>query len=77
MSKLWTTTLVLIVYFMMTNVMIFGLAESTLDIFSSFRANHGWSQWFHHAFGNWTDCYCIDYHATLRWCQDYQSRFAG
>ena len=38
MSKLWTTTLVLIVYFMMTNVMIFGLAESTLDIFSSFRA---------------------------------------
>ena len=38
MSKLWTTTLVLIVYFMMTNVMIFGLAELTLDIFSSFRA---------------------------------------
>ncbi len=38
MSKLWTTTLVLIVYFMMTNVMVYGLAESTLDIFSSFRA---------------------------------------
>ncbi|MBI31010.1 MAG: preprotein translocase subunit SecY [Euryarchaeota archaeon] len=38
MSKLWTTTLVLIIYFMMTNVMIYGLAESTLDIFSSFRA---------------------------------------
>ena len=38
MSKLWTTTLVLIIYFMMTNVMIYGIAESTLDIFSSFRA---------------------------------------
>ena len=38
MSKLWTTTLVLIIYFMMTNVMVYGLAESTLDIFSSFRA---------------------------------------
>jgi len=37
-QKLWTTTLVLIIYFMMTNVMVYGLAESTLDIFSSFRA---------------------------------------
>jgi preprotein translocase subunit SecY len=37
-QKLWTTTLVLIIYFMMTNVMIYGLADSTLDIFSSFRA---------------------------------------
>ncbi len=37
-QKLWTTTLVLIIYFMMTNVMIYGLSGSTLDIFSSFRA---------------------------------------
>ena len=37
-QKLWTTTLVLIIYFMMTNVMIWGLSESTLDVFSSFRA---------------------------------------
>ena len=37
-QKLWTTTLVLIIYFMMTNVMIYGLSDSTLDIFSSFRA---------------------------------------
>ncbi len=37
-QKLWTTTLVLIIYFVMTNVMIWGLAEATMDIFSSFRA---------------------------------------
>ena len=37
-QKLWTTTLVLIIYFMMTNVMIYGLSDSTLDIFSTFRA---------------------------------------
>ena len=37
-QKLWTTTLVLIIYFMMTNVMIYGLSDSTLDIFSSFRS---------------------------------------
>jgi len=37
-QKMWTTTLVLIIYFMMTNVMIYGLSDSTLDIFSSFRA---------------------------------------
>jgi len=37
-QKMWTTTLVLIIYFMMTNVMIYGLSEGTLDIFSSFRA---------------------------------------
>ena len=37
-QKLWTTVLVLIIYFMLTNVMIFGLSSSSLDIFSSFRA---------------------------------------
>ena len=37
-QKLWTTTLVLIIYFMMTNVMIWGLSDDTLDIFSSVRA---------------------------------------
>ncbi len=37
-QKMWTTTLVLIIYFAMTNVMIWGLADSTMDIFSSFRA---------------------------------------
>jgi preprotein translocase subunit SecY len=37
-QKMWTTTLVLMIYFGMTNVMIWGLAESTMDIFSSFRA---------------------------------------
>ena len=37
-QKLWTTTLVLIIYFIMTNVMIYGLSETTLDVFSSFRA---------------------------------------
>ena len=37
-QKLWTTVLVLIIYFMMTNVMIYGLSDSTLDIFSSFRS---------------------------------------
>ena len=37
-QKLWTTTLVLIIYFAMTNVMIYGLSDSTLDIFSSFRS---------------------------------------
>ena len=29
-QKLWTTTLVLIIYFMMTNVMIYGLSDTTL-----------------------------------------------
>jgi len=37
-QKLWTTTLVLIIYFAMTNVMLYGISDSTLDIFSSFRA---------------------------------------
>ena len=37
-SKLWTTTFVLIIYFAMTNVMIWGLSEATIDVFSSFRA---------------------------------------
>jgi preprotein translocase subunit SecY len=37
-QKLWTTTLVLIIYFGMTNVMIYGLSDTTLDIFSSFRS---------------------------------------
>ena len=37
-QKMWTTVLVLIIYFMMTNVMIYGLSDSTLDIFSSFRS---------------------------------------
>ncbi len=37
-QKLWTTVLVLIIYFVMTNVMIYGLSETTLDVFSSFRA---------------------------------------
>jgi preprotein translocase subunit SecY len=38
MSKLWTTTFVLILYFGMTNVMIWGLSGTALDIFSGFRA---------------------------------------
>ena len=37
-SKLWTTTFVLIIYFAMTNVMIWGLSAATIDVFSSFRA---------------------------------------
>ena len=37
-SKLWTTTFVLIIYFAMTNVMIWGLSSATIDVFSSFRA---------------------------------------
>ena len=37
-QKLWTTVLVLIIYFVMTNVMIYGLSDTTLDVFSSFRA---------------------------------------
>ncbi len=37
-SKLWTTTFVLIIYFAMTNVMIWGLSATTIDVFSSFRA---------------------------------------
>ncbi len=37
-SKLWTTTFVLIIYFAMTNVMIWGLSGATIDVFSSFRA---------------------------------------
>ena len=38
MQKLWTTTFVLILYFAMTNVMIWGLSGQALDIFSGFRA---------------------------------------
>ena len=37
-STLWTTTFVLIIYFAMTNVMIWGLSGATIDVFSSFRA---------------------------------------
>ena len=37
-SKLWTTTLVLIIYFAMTNVMLYGLSGTALDLFAGFRA---------------------------------------
>ena len=37
-QKLWTTTLVLIVYFIMTNVLLWGLSGTAVDIFSGFRA---------------------------------------
>ena len=37
-QKLWTTTFVLIIYFAMTNVLIWGMSGSALDIFSGFRA---------------------------------------
>jgi preprotein translocase subunit SecY len=37
-EKLWTTTLVLIIYFAMTNVMLWGLSGSALDLFSGFRS---------------------------------------
>lgn len=37
-SKLWTTTFVLILYFGMTNVMIWGMSGAALDVFSGFRA---------------------------------------
>jgi len=37
-EKLWTTTFVLIIYFAMTNVMLWGLSGEALDLFSGFRA---------------------------------------
>jgi len=37
-EKLWTTTLVLIIYFAMTNVMIWGLSGQALDLFAGFRS---------------------------------------
>ena len=37
-SKLWTTTFVLILYFAMTNVMLWGLSGTALDLFSGFRS---------------------------------------
>ncbi len=37
-EKLWTTTLVLIIYFGMTNVMLWGLSGQALDLFSGFRS---------------------------------------
>ena len=38
-EKLWTTTLVLIIYFAMTNVMICGLSGQARDLFSGFRSS--------------------------------------
>ena len=37
-EKMWTTTFVLIIYFGMTNVMLFGLSGQALDLFSGFRS---------------------------------------
>ena len=37
-DKMWTTTFVLIIYFAMTNVMLFGLSGQALDLFSGFRS---------------------------------------
>ncbi|MAK78521.1 MAG: preprotein translocase subunit SecY, partial [Euryarchaeota archaeon] len=37
-EKLWTTTLVLIIYFAMTNVMLWGLSGQALDLFAGFRS---------------------------------------
>ena len=35
---MWTTTFVLIIYFAMTNVMLYGLSGQALDLFSGFRS---------------------------------------
>tara|TARA_B100002052_G_scaffold46238_1_gene39042 strand:- start:630 stop:2564 length:1935 start_codon:yes stop_codon:yes gene_type:complete len=37
-EKMWTTTFVLIIYFAMTNVMLYGLSGQALDLFSGFRS---------------------------------------
>ena len=37
-QKMWTTTLVLIIYYGMTNVLLWGMSGTALDIFSGFRA---------------------------------------
>ena len=37
-EKMWTTTFVLIIYFAMTNVMLYGLSGEALDLFSGFRS---------------------------------------
>ncbi len=37
-EKMWTTTFVLIIYFAMTNVMLYGLSGQALALFSGFRS---------------------------------------
>ena len=37
-EKMWTTTFVLIIYFAMTNVMLYGLSGQALDLVSGFRS---------------------------------------
>ena len=38
-TKMWWLVLILILYFILTNVMIYGLdQESTIDLFESYRA---------------------------------------
>ena len=37
-EKMWTTTFVLIIYFAMTNVMLYGLSGQAMDLFSGFRS---------------------------------------
>ena len=37
-EKMWTTPFVLIIYFAMTNVMLYGLSGQALDLFSGFRS---------------------------------------
>ena len=37
-EKMWTTTFVLIIYFAMNNVMLYGLSGQALDLFSGFRS---------------------------------------
>ena len=37
-EKMWTTIIVLFIYFAMTNVMLYGLSGTALDLFSGFRS---------------------------------------
>jgi len=74
-EKMWTTTFVLIIYFAMTNVMLFGLSGQALDLFSGFRSiMAGASGTIMHLW-NWTYRYRIDYHAIVCWSKNHPIGF--
>ena len=75
-SKLWTTTLVLIIYFAMTNVMLQALRHRARSL-RWVPCHHGRGFWDPDASRHRPHRHRFDHHATLLRSEDHQSRSPG
>ena len=69
-QKLWTTVFSLIIYFAMTNVLIWGMSGTALDIFSGFRSIMAGASGSDNASWNWSNSHRFYYYAIIFWCKD-------